>query len=101
MSRVDAAELAKLAAAATAAEEDRRKYRQIDFFEPYPKQRKFLDSGATYHERLLLAGNQTGKSLCAAFEMACYLTGQYPPWWQGKRFDKPSRRGAAASLRSW
>jgi phage terminase large subunit-like protein len=89
MSVLDNAEFAKLAAAATAAEENRRKFRQLDYFEPYPKQRKFLDSGATFRERLLLAGNQTGKSIVAAFEMACHLTGQYPPWWQGKRFNAP------------
>jgi phage terminase large subunit-like protein len=85
----DDAETAKLAAAAVAAKEGRRKYRQLDYFKPYPKQRTFLDAGATYRERLLLAGNQTGKSVTAAFEMACHATGQYPVWWQGKRFDQP------------
>jgi phage terminase large subunit-like protein len=86
MSMSDAA---RLLADAAAAEEGRRKFRQLDYFKPYPKQRKFLDSGASFRERLLLAGNQSGKSVCAAFEMACHLTGLYPPWWQGKRFDRP------------
>jgi hypothetical protein len=83
------AETAKLVAAAAAAEEERRRHRQLDYFKPYPKQRQFLDAGAAFRERLLLAGNQTGKSVTAAFEMACHATGQYPPWWQGKRFDRP------------
>ena len=89
MSVLDDAEFAKLAAAATAAEEGRRKFRQLDFYKPYPKQLAFLNAGLTFRERLLLAGNQTGKSLTAAFELAVHLTGQYPTWWRGKRFDKP------------
>lgn len=63
----------------------------ILFFEPYPKQKKFLDLGAAKRERLLIAGNQNGKSITAAFETACHLTGMYPDWWQGKRFAKPTR----------
>src|ERR1035441_1295250 len=35
-----------------------------------------------------MAGNRTGKTETGAYEMACHLTGQYPPWWQGKRFAK-------------
>jgi len=36
-----------------------------------------------------MAGNRTGKTETGAYELLCHLTGQYPPWWQGKRFDKP------------
>ena len=35
----------------------------ILFFEPYVKQKRFLDLGAKYRERLLIAGNQLGKSI--------------------------------------
>src|ERR1039458_10231464 len=34
-------------------------------------------------------GNRTGKTETGAYEMACHLTGQYPDWWQGRRFSKP------------
>ena len=34
-----------------------------------------------------MAGNQLGKSLAGAAEMAIHLTGQYPAWWDGRRFD--------------
>lgn len=64
---------------------------QILFFQPYDKQRQFLDIGATKRERLLIAGNQNGKSITGAFEAACHLTGMYPGWWKGRRFDRPVR----------
>lgn len=53
------------------------------------KHRAFFDAGANYKERIFLASNRTGKSIAGAFEMACHLTGDYPSWWQGARFDKP------------
>ena len=64
---------------------------QILFFEPYVKQREFLDLGALKRERLLIAGNQNGKSITGSFEAACHLTGEYPGWWAGRKFDKPTR----------
>lgn len=56
-----------------------------------PKHRAFFDAGATYNERLFLAGNRTGKSISGAFEAACHATGVYPSWWRGKRFSKPTK----------
>ena len=35
-----------------------------------------------------MAGNQLGKTLGGAAEMAMHLTGEYPAWWQGHRFTK-------------
>lgn len=43
-----------------------------------------------------MAGNQCGKSYCGAAETAMHLTGRYPDWWKGKRFDKPVRGWAAS-----
>jgi phage terminase large subunit-like protein len=40
---------------------------------------------------MLMAGNQLGKTLAAANETAMHLTGLYPDWWQGKRFEKAVR----------
>src|ERR1035441_3965770 len=57
--------------------------------ELYPRHMEFLAAGATFRERLFMAGNRTGKTETGAYELACHLTGQYPPWWQGKRFAKP------------
>lgn len=68
---------------------NRKKFRKIDFFEPYPKQREFFDLGATKRERLLRAGSQEGKTYAGAAETSYHLTGLYPPDWKGRRFNHP------------
>lgn len=67
----------------------RQKFRKLDFYKPYPKQKQFHDLGATKRERCLMAGNQLGKTYSAAAETAFHLTGEYPEDWKGKRFEKP------------
>lgn len=42
-----------------------------------------------------MAGNQLGKTLAGAFECAMHLTGIYPDWWEGHRFDHAPRAWAA------
>lgn len=70
------------------AEEERRKARnQLSFYRPYAKQKEFHANGLTARERLLMAGNQLGKTFCGAAEMAYHLTGLYPDWWEGRRFE--------------
>ncbi len=69
----------------------RKTYQQFFDFQPYAKQKAFLLAGATFSERLLIAGNQNGKTHIGAFEVACHMTGLYPDWWKGRRFDKPTR----------
>lgn len=36
-----------------------------------------------------MAGNQLGKTLAGAAEVAMHLTGDYPDWWEGRRFEHP------------
>lgn len=60
-------------------------------YAPYPKQCDFHNAGLKYRERLFMAGNQLGKTWAGAFETAIHLTGRYPDWWAGRRFDKPVR----------
>jgi phage terminase large subunit-like protein len=43
-----------------------------------------------------MAGNQLGKTYCGAAEAAIHLTGRYPNWWQGRRFDRPIRMWAGS-----
>jgi len=43
---------------------------------------------------LLRAGNQLGKTYSGAAEMAYHLTGEYPDWWEGRRWDKPVKAWA-------
>ena len=64
-------------------------------YRPYPKQLEFHDAGATHRERLFLAGNQLGKTLAGAFEEAAHATGNYPIWWKGRRFDRPTHSWVA------
>lgn len=73
----------------------RKSHRRLTEYAPYEKQKAFHDAGATYRERLFLAGNRCGKTQAGAFEMAYHLTGAYPGWWRGKVFDKPVRAWAA------
>lgn len=60
----------------------------------YPKFMEFFEAGAYVRERAMLAGNRVGKSLAGGFEDTCHLTGNYPDWWVGKRFDGPVRAWA-------
>ena len=68
----------------------RRNTNRLRFYQPYAKQREFHGLGATHRERLFKAGNQLGKTMAGAAEVAMHLTGQYPDWWQGRRWDRPT-----------
>lgn len=70
---------------------------KLAYYKPYPKQAAFHEAGAIHRERLFMAGNRVGKTECGAAELAMHLTGQYPKWWLGRRFDKPVRAWALAS----
>lgn len=61
---------------------------QLELYCPYPKQALFHAMGLDKRERMLSAGNQLGKTLSAANEVAMHLTGRYPVWWAGKRFTR-------------
>ena len=57
--------------------------------ELYPKHLEFFAGGAEKKERLFMAANRVGKTIAGAYEMVCHLTGLYPDWWEGKRFNHP------------
>lgn len=62
----------------------------------YKKHMEFFEAGAKYRERCFMAANRVGKTLGAGgYETAAHLTGLYPPWWKGRRFDKPVQFWAA------
>ena len=63
--------------------------------ELYGKHVRFLSAGGTWRQRLLLSANRSGKTATAAYELTCHLTGLYPPWWTGRRFDRPIEAWAA------
>ncbi len=75
----------------TDAIDRREKGRKIDTFfnkdrELYKKHLEFFKAGAENKQRLLLAANRIGKTIAAAYELVLHLTGDYPDWWEGKRF---------------
>lgn len=61
----------------------------------YPKHMAFFKAGAKYPERCFRAANRIGKTLGGGFELACHLTGEYPDWWEGMRFNRAIRAWAA------
>ena len=67
----------------------RERYNRIDYYDPYPYQKAFHDTGSTCNQRLLMAANRIGKSYCGSAEMSYHLTGLYPKWWKGRRFRQP------------
>lgn len=75
--------------------ERRREIYQLEYYKPYPFQLKFHHAkGYKTPEKIavlraLMAGNQVGKSACGCMEDAMHLTGRYPDWWEGHRFNGP------------
>lgn len=63
--------------------------------ELYPRHMEFFRHGASQRERLFMAANRVGKTEGAGgYEMALHLTGDYPDWWEGRRFDGPVKTWA-------
>ena len=69
---------------------------QVIRYAPHARQIAFHNAGKNRAERLFMAGNRCGKTLCGAVELSFHLTGKYPNWWQGRRFNKPVRAWAAS-----
>ncbi|WP_422028151.1 terminase large subunit domain-containing protein [Roseovarius sp.] len=64
--------------------------------EKYQRHLEFFEAGEKYRERCFMAANRVGKTFSAGgYEMACHLTGEYPDWWPGRRFNRPIRAWAA------
>jgi phage terminase large subunit-like protein len=62
----------------------------------YPRHMEFFQAGAAHRERLVLAANRVGKTEgMGGYETALHLTGRYPAWWEGRRFDRPVKVWAA------
>ena len=58
--------------------------------ELYPKHMSFFAAGLQHMERAAMAANRVGKSFgIGGYETALHLTGLYPDWWVGRRFNHP------------
>jgi phage terminase large subunit-like protein len=65
------------------------KLNRLTKYSPYRWQEDFHAAGRDHVERMLMAANRVGKTMSAGAEVAYHLTGDYPAWWNGKRFDHP------------
>jgi len=70
-----------------AVQEDMR-YNQLKYFRPFAHQMRFFATGSS-DRRGILAANRVGKTVSTCYETAMHLTGRYPDWWPGRRFDRP------------
>lgn len=87
--------------------ESRSKKRKINDFYPdegplrrelYRPHVEFFKAGAVCRERAIIAANRIGKSEgVGGYETALHLTGEYPHWWVGKRFNRPVSAWACGS----
>lgn len=56
----------------------------------YPKHLEFFETGKDTMCRLAMAGIGVGKTEgMGGYEMTCHLTGLYPDWWTGQRYERP------------
>ena len=67
---------------------DDMEFNQLKYFRPFQHQLRFFATG-TSDRRGILAANRIGKTVSTCYETAYHLTGLYPDWWPGRRFDKP------------
>jgi phage terminase large subunit-like protein len=58
--------------------------------ELYPKHMEFFAATKDYTEVAFIAANRVGKSLATAYATTLFLTGEYPDWWVGRRFEMPT-----------
>lgn len=62
---------------------------KIRGYAPYPWQKEFHSASQHNPERMLMAANRVGKTMSAGAEVTYHLTGNYPDWWEGRRFEHP------------
>ena len=67
---------------------DDMRYNQLKYFRPFEHQRKFFET-YQHPRRGILAANRIGKTVSTCYETAMHLTGLYPDWWLGYRYDHP------------
>jgi phage terminase large subunit-like protein len=77
-----------------AEKQKRRQENRLTDYRPYARQREYHNN--LERECLLMAGNQLGKTYCGSADVAFHLTGLYPDWWEGRRWDRPTRWWAAS-----
>jgi len=62
---------------------------ELLWFKPNKAQQAFFDLTKDADFLLLAGGNRVGKTLALSIMSYCHLTGIYPSWWAGHRFEYP------------
>lgn len=72
-------------------EEKQRRIDENKMFnvKPYDWQKKFYSQGLKNRQRMLMAANRVGKTYSSCLELAYHVTGIYPDWWDGIKFNFP------------
>lgn len=60
----------------------------------YPQHMRFFEATKDNFAVMMIAANQVGKSTSAGYALACHVTGIYPDWWPGERYDHPIKAWA-------
>lgn len=63
--------------------------KKIAKYNPYDWQKEFHAAEINHSELMLMAANRVGKTMSAGAAFSYHLTGEYPDWWSGRRFDHP------------
>lgn len=97
LSNMSRQELLQLADAVQALEK-KYTYNKASFYFPdkgrysrehYPAVMALMKAGITSRIRGYVAGNSIGKTLWNALESYFHLSGKYPHWWNGLKYDHP------------
>jgi len=80
---------------------DKQENSKLEFYQPYGFQKRFHNARDIKNnlpeQKGLMAANQVGKTFCGAMEMSMHLTGLYPEWYKGRRFNKASQCTAVSN----
>lgn len=67
--------------------------------ELYPKHIAGFAATAAYRQVWMMAGNRVGKTEgWLLFAVTCAMTGEYPDWWPGRRWDRPVKVWLASTI---
>ncbi len=98
--------LAQKAELISLLEEKQRRRKRREFYHLFPdegplrrelyhRHLEFFEAGKIHKERCFMAGNRVGKTVGAGYEITAHITGEYPEWWNGLRYDRGVRVLAA------
>ena len=66
----------------------RQKFWKLKTYKPYDWQEKYINASSNCAQLLAMTGNRCGKTFTGGAIMAIHLTGLYPDWWYGRRWDR-------------